>query len=65
MFAVQVLKTCVGVFRSGASGLQVSACALLCVAEICNTLRVHVISQLPTFMPAVIAALADHKQLVT
>ncbi|WAR23288.1 HEAT1-like protein [Mya arenaria] len=61
---VEVLKTSVEVFKNEAVGVSVSSCALLCIAEICQTLRVHVIQHLPTFMPAIITVLADHKQLV-
>ncbi|XP_052257206.1 HEAT repeat-containing protein 1-like isoform X2 [Dreissena polymorpha] len=61
---LEVLKTSVAVFKHETSGQQVAACALLCVAELCQTLKVHVIQLLPTFMPAILASMADTKVLL-
>lgn len=43
--------------------LQVSACALLCIAEICNNIKVHVIPYLSTFIPGVLTSMKDKEKL--
>ncbi|XP_053394592.1 HEAT repeat-containing protein 1-like isoform X2 [Mercenaria mercenaria] len=59
----QVLKTAVAVFQHTSTSVQVSSCALLCIAEVVSTLKMHVIHQLPKFMPALIKVMADREKL--
>ena len=61
---LQVLKTAVGVFTGSHGNIQVSSCALLCIAEICNTLKVHVIQHLSSFMPPLLKVMKDQDQLL-
>ncbi|KAK3612581.1 hypothetical protein CHS0354_042081 [Potamilus streckersoni] len=60
---IQVLKVSVQVFTGHYDNQQVSACALLCLAEICSTLKVHVIQHLPLFMPQLLNILSKEEAL--
>ena len=63
-FSLQILKVAVDVFTGRHGNLQVSSCALLCIAEICNTLKVHVIQHLSSFMPALLKIMKDTEMFV-
>lgn len=61
---IQVLKTSVEIVKLETTGIQVRSCALLCIAEICQTIKVYMIQYLPSFMPALINILTDQEQLL-
>ncbi|OWF38112.1 HEAT repeat-containing protein 1-like [Mizuhopecten yessoensis] len=62
---IKVLKLAVRVFSERGDNLQLSACALLCIAEISQVLRIHVIAHLSSFMPQIITCLENHDTLLT
>ncbi|XP_022904359.2 HEAT repeat-containing protein 1 [Onthophagus taurus] len=47
--------------KSGNAKGNILASTVLCLAELCNQLRAHSISNLPKFMPALIKLLKSHK----
>lgn len=58
-----MLKLAIKVFKTRADNLQVAACALLCVADLCNSLKAHAIPHLPEFMPLVIKEMKHEERL--
>ncbi|KAL3869078.1 hypothetical protein ACJMK2_041804 [Sinanodonta woodiana] len=60
---IQVLKVTMEVLTGNHANQQVSACALLCLAEICSTLKVHTIQHLPLFMPQLLNILSKEEAL--
>ncbi|XP_033736713.1 HEAT repeat-containing protein 1-like isoform X2 [Pecten maximus] len=61
---IKVLKLAVRVFSERGDNLQLSACALLCIAEISQVLKIHVIAHLSSFMPKLITCLENHDTLL-
>ncbi|XP_060070386.1 HEAT repeat-containing protein 1-like [Ylistrum balloti] len=62
---IKVLKLAVRVFSERGDNLQLSACALLCIAEISQILNIHVIAHLSSFMPKIITCLENHDTLLS
>ncbi|KAL5015995.1 hypothetical protein ScPMuIL_005584 [Solemya velum] len=62
---IEVLKMSTNIFISRKDVPQLAACACLCIAEVCNTLKVHVIQHLSLFMPHVIKAMDNKEYLLS
>ncbi|KAK3090239.1 hypothetical protein FSP39_010297 [Pinctada imbricata] len=60
---IKVLKLCIQIFTSKGDNLPLSASALLCIAEICNSLKAHVIAHLAAFMPHLVTVMKDQNTL--
>ncbi|KAJ8954542.1 hypothetical protein NQ318_000776 [Aromia moschata] len=58
---VQVLEFITNLIKSGKAQNNVLASVLLCLAELCISLRAHAISSLADFMPAVLKVLKQQK----
>ncbi|XP_056020027.1 HEAT repeat-containing protein 1-like isoform X2 [Ostrea edulis] len=58
---IKVLKMSVEIFRSRAGNQSLQASALLCIAEVCSTLKAHVIAHLSSFMPKIVSCLKDNQ----
>lgn len=62
-FCFQVLKTSVEIFSSDGVNQSLQASAVLSIAEVCSSLKAHVIAQLSTFMPKIVSCLKDSQLL--
>uniref|UniRef100_K1R8X6 HEAT repeat-containing protein 1 n=1 Tax=Magallana gigas TaxID=29159 RepID=K1R8X6_MAGGI len=60
---IKVLKTSVEIFSSDGVNQSLQASAVLCIAEVCSSLKAHVIAQLSTFMPKIVSCLKDSQLL--
>ncbi|XP_034311475.2 HEAT repeat-containing protein 1 [Magallana gigas] len=60
---IKVLKTSVEIFSSDGVNQSLQASAVLCIAEVCSSLKAHIIAQLSTFMPKIVSCLKDSQLL--
>ncbi|XP_052098508.1 HEAT repeat-containing protein 1-like [Mytilus californianus] len=61
----KVLKLAIKVFKRRSDNLQVAGCALLCVAELCHSLKAHAIPHLSEFMPLVLKEMKNEERLTS
>ncbi|XP_071145410.1 HEAT repeat-containing protein 1-like isoform X1 [Mytilus edulis] len=61
----KVLKLAIKVFKKRSDNLQVAGCALLCVAELCHSLKAHAIPHLSEFMPLVLKEMKNEERLTS
>ncbi|XP_062578566.1 HEAT repeat-containing protein 1-like [Saccostrea cucullata] len=60
---IKVLSMAVEIFCCEGVNQSLQASALLCISEVCSTLKAHVIAHLSTFMPKIISCLKDRQLL--
>ncbi|XP_064605769.1 LOW QUALITY PROTEIN: HEAT repeat-containing protein 1-like [Liolophura sinensis] len=62
---LKVLQLATHVFETRSDNPQVAACGLLCLAEACNSLKVHAIQLLSTFVPKLLQVFQDGEALLS